>query len=237
LAIALEDGTHRIETVEMTERRQAFQIDLPIAPRSLSVDPWFDLFRTLDPAETPPALSRFFGAKRVLILLPASADKALLEGYRRLADTWARDYRQAEIRLDSELERLPSDLPVLLLGWENRFTAAFHKELQNYPVTTETRQLTLWDQPFDSQTHSFALAGRSSASSQIRLWVATRRPATLAGLARKLPHYGKYSALVFAGEAPENRMKRQWPVTGSPLQVSFSTEKAPVAPEPAPLVP
>jgi hypothetical protein len=237
LAVALEDGTQRVETVEMTQRRQAFQIDLPAAPRSLSVDPWFDLFRTLDPAETPPSLSQFFAAERILILLPATADKDLLEGYRTLANTWARDYRQAEIRLDSEFKRLPTDLPVLLLGWENRFTSAFHEDLQNYPVTAATTQLTLWDQPFDSQTHSFALAGRPSASSQIRFWVATRRPTALTGLARKLPHYGKYSALVFTGEAPENRMKRQWPVSGSPLQVSFSTETGALAPEPAPLVP
>ncbi|MGD9163722.1 MAG: M1 family aminopeptidase, partial [Chromatiales bacterium] len=236
LAIALEDGTLRVETVEMKQRRQAFQIDLPAAPHSLSVDPWFDLFRTLDSAETPPSLSQFFGAERVLILLPATADKDLLEGYRTLANTWAGDYRQAEIRLDSEFERLPTDLPVLLLGWENRFTSAFHEDLQDYPVTAATTQLSLWNQPFDTLSHSFALAGRSSGSPQTRIWIATRRPTTLAGLSRKLPHYGKYSALVFAGEASENRMKRQWPVTGSPLQVSFSAAKPLPPPEPAPLI-
>jgi hypothetical protein len=237
LAITLEDGTLRIETVEMTQRQQTFQIDLPAAPRSLSVDPWFDLFRSLDPAETPPSLSQFFGAEQVLILLPASADKALLEDYRTLANTWARDYRQAKIRLDAEFKQLPTDLPVLILGWENRFTSAFHDDLSDYPVTAATTQLTLWDLQFDTLNHSFALAGRSSDSPQTRLWIATHRPTTLAGLTRKLPHYGKYSALVFAGDAPENRLKRQWPVTGSPLQVSFSAEKAPLPPAPVPLVP
>ena len=47
-------------------------------------------------------------------------------------------------------------------------------------------------------------------------------PAALPGLAGKLPHYGKYSYLVFKGEAPENRVKGQWPVQASRLMVWLS---------------
>jgi hypothetical protein len=235
LAIALADGSLRVERLRMSQRRQSLRIDLPAAPLSLNVDPWFDLFRTLDAAETPPSLSQFFGAERVLILLPAAAEKDLLEGYRSLAASWASDYQSAQIRLDSELQQLPADLPVLLLGWENRFRADFFDALSDYPVRQTDDGLRLWEQSFNSRTHSYALAARPAASQQSRLWIATRSPQSLSGLGRKLPHYGKYSALVFAGDVPENRMKRQWPLTGSPLQVSFSKQKAPLAPEPPPL--
>ena len=37
------------------------------------------------------------------------------------------------------------------------------------------------------------------------------------GLLRKLPHYGKYSYLVFEGDEPVNIEKGQWPVIESPL--------------------
>ncbi len=235
LAIPLEDGSLRVEQVQMSQRRHAFQFDLPIAPLSLRVDPWFDLFRTLDAAETPPSLSQFFGAERVLILLPAAAKRELLEGYRALAESWASDYQQAKIQLDTELEQLPADLPVLLLGWENRFKPGFFDDLSDYPVSQTSNRLTLWEQSFNSPIHSYALAARPADTLQTRLWIATQRPKSLAGLSRKLPHYGKYSALVFEGDAPQNRMKRQWPVTGSPLQIDFSKQKAPLPPEPAPL--
>ncbi len=235
LTVSLEDGGMQLQTVEMSQRRQRFRLDLPSAPRALSIDPWFDLFRSLDPAETPASLSQFFGAERVLILLPAAADENLLRGYRTLAEAWAGDFQAARIALDSEVERLPGDLPVLLLGWENRFAAGFLERLSDYPMRQDEAQLELWNRSFASANHSFALAARPPASGQTRLWIATRTAEALPGLSRKLPHYGKYSALVFAGETPDNRLKRQWPITASPLQVRFTAESPPLLPEPAPL--
>jgi peptidyl-prolyl cis-trans isomerase A (cyclophilin A) len=45
--------------------------------------------------------------------------------------------------------------------------------------------------------------------------------AALAGLGRKLPHYGKYSYLGFAGAEPTNKVKGQWAATDSPLRVDL----------------
>jgi hypothetical protein len=236
LSIERENGSHQLESIEMNQRELRFQIDLTGQPLALHVDPWFDLFRSLAPEETPPTLSQLFGSERVLILLPADAEEQLQQGYRDLANSWATDYRQAEVRFDNEVEKLPKETPVLLLGWENRFTTGFLEALSDYPLNRSAESLELWNQTYGSGDHSFVLTGRSGGS-QTRVWVATRNPQSLPGLARKLPHYGKYSALAFAGDAPDNRLKRQWPVTGSPLQHLFSELKSPPPPEPAPLTP
>jgi hypothetical protein len=45
------------------------------------------------------------------------------------------------------------------------------------------------------------------------------------GLARKLPHYGKYSYLGFAGQAPDNRIKGQWPAGDSAMSVWLGDER------------
>ncbi len=235
LSIQLENDTRQLEHIVMNQRELPFQIDLAERPLALKVDPWFDLFRQLDPRETPPTLSQLFGAERVLILLPAKAEARLLQGYRALAASWAADYRQAEVRLDSEVEQLPADTPVLLLGWENRFAVEFLHGLEGYPLNLADDRLTLWDRSFDSEEHSFALTDPTE-NSRTRVWIATKNPQSLAGLTRKLPHYGKYSALVFSGDAPDNRLKRQWPVTGSPLTRVFA-QQSPFQPEePGPLV-
>jgi hypothetical protein len=52
-------------------------------------------------------------------------------------------------------------------------------------------------------------------------WLVADPLAAAPGLARKLPHYGKYSYLGFEGEAPENVIKGQWPTTDSPLVVDL----------------
>jgi len=44
------------------------------------------------------------------------------------------------------------------------------------------------------------------------------------GLARKLPHYGKYSYLAFAGDEPTNMAKGQWPAVHSPLTAVIPLE-------------
>jgi len=236
VVIPLSDGSNRQETVEMRQQSQTFEFELAQAPLGLLVDPWFDLFRQLDAAEIPPSLGTFFGAEQVLILLPASADPALLEAYRKLASAWAGDFASAQILMDSELARLPEDRPVLLLGWESRFSDRFFASLERYPVQRSEDELRLWERNFDTDRHSFALASRTPGG-QNRLWIGARSPASLPGLARKLPHYGKYSALAFEGDAPDNRLKRQWPVSGSPLQAFFGRQTPPAPAEPPPLAP
>ena len=55
-------------------------------------------------------------------------------------------------------------------------------------------------------------------------WVAADNLSALPGLGRKLPHYGRYSYLAFTGEAPDNVLKGQWPVTASPMSLRLTTE-------------
>jgi hypothetical protein len=42
-------------------------------------------------------------------------------------------------------------------------------------------------------------------------------------LSTKIPHYGKYSYLVFKG--PSNQVKQTWPVTSSPVAIDWSADK------------
>jgi hypothetical protein len=51
----------------------------------------------------------------------------------------------------------------------------------------------------------------------------------MTGLARKLPHYGKYSWLAFAGTEPANVAKGEWPTADSPLNVNLQKKGTPLA--------
>ena len=52
--------------------------------------------------------------------------------------------------------------------------------------------------------------------------VAADPVAAIPGLARKLPHYTRYSYLAFRGDEPENVLKGQWQPTSSPLVRNLS---------------
>ena len=57
-------------------------------------------------------------------------------------------------------------------------------------------------------------------------WLAIEPTAAFPGMARKLPHYGKYSYLGFAGDEPTNVVKGRRPTADSPLVVDLRPERA-----------
>ncbi len=234
LAVTLEGREQAYQTeVEIDRRRQDIALDLPARPLHLAVDPEFDLFRRLDRREIPPALSQAFGAERALVLLPAAAPRARLAGYRALAESWRRG-RQLEIRLDREFERLPADRAVWLFGWDNRFRPQLAKALADYPFVDQEDRVGIAGETLARGERSLVVLARHPDNPEQALaWVAADNLAALPGLGRKLPHYGKYSYLAFAGDAPDNRLKGQWPVPDSPLALALTNTEV----KPAPLAP
>jgi len=59
----------------MNTREQNIQISLDSKPLKLVVDPQYDVFRILNPNEVPPTLSKIWGSKNNLIILPKKASK------------------------------------------------------------------------------------------------------------------------------------------------------------------
>ena len=67
----------------MVSDRQLIEMELDLTSRPLriDVDPDYDVFRRLDSGEIPPAISRAFGARKLLIVLPSAAAGPLLQAY------------------------------------------------------------------------------------------------------------------------------------------------------------
>ncbi|MES9814257.1 MAG: M1 family aminopeptidase [Candidatus Thiodiazotropha sp.] len=218
----MKDGSVSQTTLSSRARETPFTLKLDHEPQQLQIDPWFDLFRQLDPAETPATLSRLFGSERVLIVLPSNANKRMLQAYRGLAQQWSDGYDEADIRLDSELNRLPQDRPVWLLGRENLFHHEFVKQLSGLPFSLKPENINLVDATYSTDDHSFVLSRRNPGNGQTLAWVAGNSDTAIMRLARKLPHYGKYSYLVFKGDQAQIAFKGEWPITQSPLHFNFA---------------
>ncbi len=231
LAIHLEQGEPVELSIPLADHEGRFDIEVPSRPLRLDIDPRFDLFRTLYAEESPPTLSALFGSDRGLILLPAAAPAQMTEPYRALAQSWSRGYDGWEIRSDSEIERLPTDRPVWLLGWENRFLDRVTAGLSGGYLNKDGAEVE--NERFSRSEHSIVLTvPAASPKAPAIAWLGAHGPQAVPGLARKLPHYGKYGWLVFNGQAPDNLRKEQWPVHSSPLSVALAEKTAvtPLAP-------
>ncbi|MGD8614719.1 MAG: M20/M25/M40 family metallo-hydrolase [Gammaproteobacteria bacterium] len=213
--------------VRVEDRETRIELELPDYPLRLAVDPQFDIFRRLHRAEIPPAVSQAMGAEQVLIVLPSQADPELRQAYRQVAEAWrAGRPEQVSIVLDAEREALPQDRAVWLFGWSNRFRGELAQALENYAFADRGDSVRIEDTRLDRDSRAVVLmARRASSPDQALGWLAADVPAALPGLGRKLPHYGRYSYLAFAGETPDNVLKGQWPVVDSPMSVRLKGQQ------------
>ncbi len=220
LAVTLEGEKEAVwRTVPLDAATAPVSLTFPKRPLRVDVDPAFDLFRRLAPGEVPPAISGLMGAEKVVFVLPSKAPDDLLHAYGRLAAGWGAS--GGATVLDSELDALPADgAAVWVLGWENAFTRDAAR------AVAEHTDLVLTDAGFVLDGHAHRKADASAVfavtapDSRAPLgWLATERPAAVPGLARKVPHYGKYGALVFTGDTPDNVVKTTWPPGDSDLAV------------------
>jgi peptidase M28-like protein/PDZ domain-containing protein/peptidase M1-like protein len=220
VAVTMEGEDRAYQTVvDMKGKKLDLSLTVPSRPVRLDIDPEFDVFRRLDREETPPAISLALGAKKMLVLLPASAGKELLKAYEALAKTLADSGPdEVNVKLDSEIKKLPTDRTVTILGWENRFFEKILPAWNGYEAAFTKQNVKIGKTEIHKGNHTFVLTARNPDNKDTALMLITAdRAASLPGLGRKLPHYHKYSYLAFEGDEPANVVKGRWPVVDSPM--------------------
>lgn len=217
VVVTVAEGLPVAAVVTMTGRRASTIVPLPSRPVRLDVDPAFDVMRRLDPAELPPTLSTVLGDDRPTYVLPAGGSEGEVAAWRELASAWQRGKADARLVLDSDLATLPEG-NVWVLGWPNRFAPAVLDRLGGQGVKVTPEAVAVGREQLARAGLSLVLVARHPARPEHAVALVAADPsAAIAGLGRKLPHYGKYGYLGFRGEAPDNVAKGVWAPTGSPL--------------------
>jgi aminopeptidase N len=225
VAITLEGQEYAYQTTLVMDKREIeLSFSLPARPVKLDVDPEFDLFRKLDPYETPSSLSKAFGAGKTLVVISSAAPEELLQGYRELGEFWQKSQSgEVSIKLDNEIDWVPSDCAIWLLGWENQFLPQFTSSLINYDVTITGQDIHLDGKVIGRNNHSMVITTRHPENPNLALTlVATDSASTLQKLKQNLPYYSKYSYLCFEGDELNSIIKGNWPVLHSPLSIPLS---------------
>jgi hypothetical protein len=215
---------HRVAlSSEQPATSASFDLDAPAA--RIDVDPQFQVYRRLSPLETAPSLSRAFGAERVLIVVPAGEEGV----YSGLLKAWART--GVEVASDRDLAKLPDDRAVWVIGRSNRFLQDVDVALHAQHASLRDGALKFDEASYPVDTKSIIAAARNPANpAAVVVFLSAPTAAAADALARKLPHYGKYSWLVFGGDSADNEGKGEWPAGDSPLRRVFDADAAVTAP-------
>ena len=221
--VRLQTATGIVEKrIAVTARDTRFSIAASAEPLGLQVDPEFDLFRLLDARETAPSLGQVFGEATVIAVMPAAADGAHLDAYRAMLDAWRSPNTTLTITSDAALKALPADAAAWVFGRDNKLAARlFASDAASGYVADATGVLAKGER-FDFRGHSLVVVRRNPQNAAKAVaWIAVDPLAAAPALARKLPHYGKYSYLGFDGDEPTNKLKGEWTASDSPLRVDL----------------
>jgi hypothetical protein len=227
IAVTMDGQDRAYQTVGvMKDKRMELKLLLPSRPLRIDIDPEFDIFRRLDIEEIPPAVSQALGAKKMLVILPSTADNKLLKAYKNLVrDIGGSGPDELEVKLDSAIDKLPHDRAIAIIGWENRFLTEITSSASEYGVAFAKKSVRIDRTDIQKKNHAFVLSARVPGNKGLAmLFIASDLIETLPGLGRKIPHYSKYSYLAFEGREAVNVAKGRWPVFNSPLTVFVPNE-------------
>jgi hypothetical protein len=203
-------------SLRMDGKHAQLRLSLTGQPLRVDIDPEFDVFRRLDSSEIPPALSQVFGAEQLLIVLPRKAGEKLRAQYLAAAQRWQQQPgRSTRVVWDDEIEAIPRAGAVWLFGWENRWRGEFQTALIG--ATLSDQGANFGNTEFSRRSHSFALTAHIGLTPAA--WLAVPDADLMKTLARKLPHYSKYSYAVFEGAELTNLAKGVWPLSKSSLSM------------------
>lgn len=210
-------------TVQSAAGSTSFEFTPKAPALALEADPQFDLFRLLHARETAPSLGQMFGEPQVLAVLPATAPAAELTAYRKMLEFWGGGgAQQFEIVTDRQVKQLPADRPVWLFGRGNAWAERSYGADAAPGFRRETEALVLGAARLAFADRSLVVV-RHHPRNELKAmgWITLESLAAAEGLARKLPHYGKYSWLGFSGTEPTNTDKGEWSTGDSPLRVDL----------------
>jgi len=200
-----------IRTLTLDAAEKHFELPKRDGPGQIEVDPDFHVFRRLHEEEMEATLSLILSDESPLFVLEPGLDPELEAAFRAFASSWVEG--EAEIIETDDPSRREAARTVIWLG---KTPPTFRPAPEGLKVTPF---FTIFQgRRFEPTTGSVVYSQKRGPGRGFMGLLASD-PGQVAVLARKVPHYGKYSYLGF--ESGKNKLKGNWEIGASPLTASW----------------
>ncbi|RKZ15226.1 hypothetical protein DRQ50_07765 [bacterium] len=197
--------------VTFDKMQQKFEIEVKGATR-LAVDPDYDVFRRLHPQEVEPTLNQVLAEESpmVVVFKPGEVDAARAFGYAWTDSGYFDLFEDGRLPVDMQPGQYVSALVINPAGDEG-------KVWQRPEVTVAGKTIIMAGKRYSLDKYDLVYTTANPHGPGVSdLVVHSASPDRLAGLARRLGHYGKYSWLLLP--TGQGRVLRgNWQPEGSPL--------------------
>ncbi len=217
LELALEtDRGIETQRIAVSGARTPFTLMSGGQPKKLIADPEVHLFRRLAPQEIPPTVNSIKGAKSVSIVVSDALDPSAIKLARRLSAAMGLSRARVGREASFAAEEL-KDSDLLYFGIPSS-AEGLPGQSEQFAITQEG--FIFKGETYNGNGSSFFGVFRHPANKARTATVFIPGRLDLAkSLSTKIPHYGKYSYLVFNGT--RNQVKGTWTVVNSPLSVRW----------------
>ena len=206
LSVPVRYDTGIDTTVVLNSPSSSFSMNIPAGISTISIDPDFHLFRRLYPEEIEPIISATLGNKNKHFY--GDADQNL---FKQFADNISDGDITIE-SLNAFKDAGRSSLPVVLNPTDVPSYISSRISIGQSHITINVNTFPLIG-------HTFIFTGKDWNGIKNYMVILSHDYQSLPRIGQLVPHYGKYSFLVFEGS--KNVGKGQWDVTESPLKKKF----------------
>ena len=152
----------KIYDIDITQRLEGVMADNYDQLQAVLVDPYFDVFRTLDREETPPTIGELFGAQSISFVLP----QANRQYWALMVESFAAGV-DAQIVNAEDIAELPQDRSVWVLGRDNPFAQSVFAASELYGVQMSPAGILLGGGDVEFADRSSVLVARHPANSDL----------------------------------------------------------------------
>lgn len=208
------------QTLSLTGRQVQFVFTTSERPSALTVDPESDVFRRLYPEELPATVNSLRGSRVPLVVVARGAEESLDAARDLLLGL---QWHEAQVM--SELDYLaqrPVGRDLLVLGWP-----ASSELRPSLPAgfAAAAHQFTVRDKLYSAPDDVLFMVTAGQEEGRVIGYFLSGSIAAARDTAHRIPHYGRYSYLVFSDG--RNQVKATWDTLQSPLKVHFGKDIVP----------
>lgn len=219
--LRLETATRTFDqTLSLSGSQKRFVFTVSDRPLSLTVDPGSDIFRRLTPDEMPATVNSL-RASRVPLVVVASGSEALLDASRDLLH--GLQWQKAPVMSEADyLAQRPAASDLLVLGWPKSEAL---RARQPGNLTVAAHQFSIGDKVYAEAEDVLFMVMASDDAERVTGYFLPGSLAAAQDTARRIPHYGRYSFLIF--RSGNNQVKATWEKEQSSLRIIFEKENVP----------
>ena len=197
-------------TITLSNYEQIFQLIAPVNATKIEIDPDFHLFRKLYSEEVEPIISAIIGFEHQEYTIE-NLESVGADAFSQFAQNMNGE-EQTIISAD-ELQNGNDSTSVILFN-----PTTIPDYVAKMILVTED-SISFNGETYPRAGHTFILSGDTYNGYSKYLVVITSDFESLARIGALVPHYGKYSYLVFEGS--KNIAKGQWEIGTSPLKIGL----------------